>query len=107
MNSEHMTVRLPNHKADSLKSLCMQIEQKEYEKIRTVAEVTGKIVATFPASDTGKLHYRSLEMAKTKALKESKGDFDQMMKVDETVKQELRWWINNVIHVARPCLPDQ
>ena len=96
INSGQMTVRLPQNKKESLKYLCMQIEHKKYEKIRVVAEVTGKIVATFPASQIGKLHYRSLEKAKTKALKENKGDFDKLMEIDSSVKQELRWWIENV-----------
>ena len=45
----------------------------------------------------GQLYYRSLEHAKTAALKTAKGDFDSQMSLTEDCKKELQWWVDNVV----------
>ena len=64
--------------------------------IRHLAKVIGKLVSTFPAVQFGPLYHRTLEVAKTKALQKSKGNFDFLTITSEAIKLELTWWIDNI-----------
>ena len=44
----------------------------------------------------GPLHYWSLERDKILALKFAKGKFNKKMKVSQTRKMDILWWINNI-----------
>ena len=96
IDSESMTVKLTQERMDSLKQSCHELLQVHCPSVREVAEVVGKIVASFPAVQYGPLHYRSLERDKIEALKCNKGDFDSQMTLSEGSKQELEWWCANV-----------
>ena len=47
----------------------------------------------------GPLFYRSFEAGKTKALRISKGNFDDNMRLSEDTRREIRWWLANIPHV--------
>ncbi len=47
--------------------------------IREVAQIIGYIISTLPAVRYGQCHYRTLEMDKTNALKQKKGNSDATM----------------------------
>lgn len=64
--------------------------------IRAVAPVIGKIFASFPGVEYGPLYHRILELAKSHALKLSKGDFCSPTFLPYWVTKELKWWINNI-----------
>ena len=44
----------------------------------------------------GPLHYWSLERDKILALKFAKGKFNKKMKISQTRKMDILWWINNI-----------
>ncbi|MPC35590.1 hypothetical protein E2C01_029015 [Portunus trituberculatus] len=69
---------------------------KSKEKIREVTMVTGLLVAATPAGELGRLHYRKLEAAKTAALCQVNGDFDQFMVLMDDMKLDLHWWLHNM-----------
>jgi hypothetical protein len=76
VNSNDMTVYLPVERANSLKEAAKKLLLKQQPTIRELAKVIGKIVAVFPGSLYGPLHYRRLEQDKIMALKKSRGDYD-------------------------------
>ena len=45
----------------------------------------------------GQLYYRALEHTKTAALKTAKGYFHSHMTLTEDCKQELQWWVDNIV----------
>ena len=61
--------------------------------IRTVAEVIGLMVTSFPGVMYGPLYYRQLETEKVAAPKQSKGSFDSFTKFSGKARSDLQWWI--------------
>lgn len=55
------------------------------------------MVATFPGVIHGPLFYRALEKDKSTAVKENKGNFDRPMTLSASAKNELSWWVNNIL----------
>ena len=51
-----------------------------------------------PSSTT----YRSLEIDKINALKESKGNFNSLMVFSDKSAADLRWWVNNIKGSFKP-----
>ena len=96
IDSENMTVTLPERRKDRILQSCKQLLNKHRDKIREVASVIGLLVAAIPAVEMGKLHYRKLEKAKIVALDKEKGNFDRWMEITEDMKTDLIWWINHV-----------
>ena len=52
----------------------------------------------------GRLHYRSLERAKVKNLKASRGNFDKTMVLDEQSKLDILWWWDNIMNSQSPII---
>ena len=78
--------------------------EKLHPMIYEVAEVIGIIVSNFPGAQYGPLHYRALELDKTKALARNKGNYKSHMQISNTSKAELTWWVENMRHVNREIL---
>ena len=70
--------------------------QSEHISIRDVAHVIGLLVSSLPAVQYGELYYRKLEIDKSFALRQNKGDFDPLMTLSDNSKSELLWWITNI-----------
>lgn len=96
INSETMTVMLPERRIISLVNSCKQLKNKKKDKIREVAKVIGILVAAIPAVEIGKLHYRKLERTKIAALAKERGNFEKWMEITEEMKADLKWWISHV-----------
>lgn len=96
IDSVAMNVTLPAHRRNKILRHCSLLVTKKKEKIREVARLIGLLVAAFPAVELGKLHYRTLEREKIKALAEAGGDFSGWMNITEEFRTELTWWIENL-----------
>ena len=96
IDSITMQVRLPAEKIAEIAESCTMLLSEQNHTIRTVATVLGKMVATFPAVQYGKLHYRELEKEKIKALKKNNGNFDSMMSLSPQAKADILWWLHNI-----------
>lgn len=53
-------------------------------------------MSSFPGVEYGKLHYRVLERHKIFSLKINRGNYKACITVIKTIKDQLRWWINNL-----------
>lgn len=96
IDSESMTVTLTEDRACSLRVHCSELLRKQQPSIRDLAQVVGKIVASFPAVKYGPLHYRCLEEDKKEALRRNQGNFDKTCFLSLESKAELHWWVRNV-----------
>ncbi|XP_072048693.1 uncharacterized protein [Amphiura filiformis] len=96
-----MTVKLTASKVQEIIDICIDAKAQKYLKIRQVAKVIGKLVAAMPAVQYGQLHYRQLEIEKTMALRNNRGNFNNSMKLSNEAKEELDWWINMVSSSCR------
>ena len=96
INSNEMIVYLPDDQKELIVSACLQLSRVSVAKIREVARVIGLMVSTFSAVEYGPLYYRELEKEKIVALKQNKGNFEACMMITKTMKEDLRWWIENL-----------
>ena len=62
-----------------------------------LAQMIGKLVASFPGVLHGRLYYWDLENNKTVALAKNKGNFDAKTILSKSAISELRWWHSNVM----------
>ena len=79
LNSAQMTVALTPSKAMKVKSKAVELLHNQSPTIRTVSEMIGLMVASFPGVMYGPLYYRQLEIEKVVALKQNQGNFEASM----------------------------
>lgn len=96
LNSVKMTVSITPEKANKILIKSQKILEKASPSIRDVSELIGLMVASFPGVMYGPLYYRQLEIEKTIALKQNKGDYNANMKLTENGKLDIKWWIENI-----------
>lgn len=96
LNSAQMTVSLTPSKAMKVKSKVVELLHNQSPTIRTVSEVIGLMVASFPGVMYGPLYYRQLEIEKVAALKQNQGNFEASMILSDMARSDLRWWIENI-----------
>ena len=76
LNSAQMTVALTPSNAMKVKSKAVELLHNQSPTIRTVSEMIGLMVASFPGVMYGPLYYRQLEIEKVIALKQNQGNFE-------------------------------
>ena len=64
--------------------------------IRHLGKIIGKIVATFPCSESAPLHYHILDHFKVKQLQWHKNKWSTKIKLNSQCLQELQWWKDNI-----------
>ena len=101
INSLTMSVRLSASKSTKVQTACQNLLDSKHITIRDMAHVIGLLVSSLPAVQFGELYYRKLEVNKSNALRQNKGDFDATMTLASGSKSELLWWIKNLHHSHR------
>lgn len=96
INSTKMTLTLTDRKKEKYVGICNNLCQKSQVTIRELAQVIGNLVSTFDGVKYGQLFYRNLEQQKIKALRINRGNFEASVTVTASMKQELKWWIDNL-----------
>ena len=96
IDSEEMTVTLPEAKKEIIVQECKVLHGKASARIRQVARILGLMVSSFSAVQFGPLFYRCIEREKIFALKCMQGNYDSPMQITDSMKTELKWWIDNL-----------
>ena len=104
IDSISMTIKLTDEKKDHLIQDCLRLQNKREVVIRDLAQVVGKMVASEPGVEYAALYYKPLKQAKTLALKQSKGNFDDKMLLDNQLRECIKWWIENVKTSNKPIV---
>lgn len=97
-----MTASLTQEKANDVIHCCSNLMKKHEVCIRDFAQVIGKLVACEPAVQHAPLFTKSLEHDKEHNLKIVKGDYNAKMIISNSSKQQLNWWIDNVLTSFKP-----
>ena len=92
-----MTISLTTIKKQKLLSFCDELLSVQKTTIRKLAQLLGKFSSSFIAVTFGKLHYRSLERCKTNELKLNKGNFDKIITISSSAKEDIQWWRSNIM----------
>ena len=88
-----MKIFLTPEKIERLIKHCLDILNKSRLNIQEIASLFGMMTASFPAVMYGPLHYRSIDMDKNDALKQSKGSFSSHMTLSSPSIDDLHWWV--------------
>ena len=91
-----MRISLTPEKACRVKNPCKQLVDTVLPSIRQVAQVLGLLTSSFPGVMYGPLHYRWIEIDKTQALKQCKGNFESPMSLSSEAISDLGWWIESI-----------
>ncbi|CAH3032281.1 unnamed protein product [Pocillopora meandrina] len=97
-----MTVKLTPERALKLKTARLENLEATTPLIRDVARLLGLMTSSFPGVMYGALHYRALEMEKTCALKQNKGNFNRLMTLSSEAKSDIQWWIDSISEAYNP-----
>lgn len=96
IDSVRMYVSLTEDKKQKMLNVIKEITESNELKIRQVAGLIGLMVAYAPAVEYGGIHFKCLERDKIKALKRSKGNFEDIMWISERGYNDITWWGNNL-----------
>lgn len=102
LNSKSMTVSLTESKAENIVKFCTTVLSSQSVKIREVAQLVGLMVAYSHGVMYAPLFYHDLEREKTQALMFNKGNFDATMKISDSTKGDINWWILNAHSSCNP-----
>jgi len=73
-----------------------------------VASTLGLLISNVTGAELGPLHFRSLAMDKTEALRLNKGNFDTFILLSELSRSDFQWWANSARSLHKPIsLPQQ
>jgi len=95
LDSVSMNIMPTEEKVKKIQGLCGKYIEKELISIRELAEITGTLVAVCPGNEYGEVFYKRLEIYKNKALAMQKGNFDRVVTMTDTIKEDLAWWRSN------------
>ena len=87
IDSITMTVYPTFEKIEKIIHTCQGLLEYAHPTIREVASTLGLLISNFPAAKLGPLHFRSLHMNKTEALRLNKGNFDAFMQLSELLRK--------------------
>ncbi|WAR28485.1 hypothetical protein MAR_014189 [Mya arenaria] len=93
IDSEKMVVTLPSEKVEKIVQSCTDLQKQDRAKIRDVARI---LVSSFSAVE--------FKCAKIQALQHHAGDYESMMSISESIKNELSCWIQNLSHQNRQII---
>lgn len=106
INSLLMNVTLSYEKAEKIRVKCLNLLKKQVCSIRELSEVIGTLVAAEPAVDCAPLYIKRMEHHKDKGLKLTRGNFEGQIPVNDVVKDDLEWWVQNVHSLDRKLIRD-
>ena len=102
INSETMMVSLPRKKEESLVKFCTFLHSRNACSIKELASLIGTLVSVMPAVKYGQLYYSNLETCKMQSLKRCMGNFNAKISLNRQTKEQLNWWIHNVVGQSKP-----
>ncbi|XP_041469922.1 uncharacterized protein LOC121419534 [Lytechinus variegatus] len=101
IKSDTMTVRPTERKVTEIREFALKLLRKSIVTIRQLACFIGKVVATLPACEHGKMHYRALERDKICNLRTHRGNYDASVTLTVAAKENLVWWKENIQSAIR------
>ena len=84
-----MTVSLTHTKKEAIKEMCSLALSMNLVTIIFVGKILGKLSSSFIAVPLGKLHYRTLERLKSKALRMNRGNYDKKVVLTADCKTDI------------------
>ncbi|XP_068738595.1 uncharacterized protein [Montipora capricornis] len=99
-----MTVSLTPEKIQRIKEECEKMLELTELPIWEIASLIGLLVSSFPGVLYGPLFYRHLEIDKTTALRQNKGNYNAHMRLSQENVSEIKWWYDSIPTAHYPIL---
>ena len=96
LNSKNMTIKLTKKRRNNIIKLGTTLLNKSNCSIRLLASFIGHLVASEAAVPLAPLYYKHLEINKNESLKKHKGNFNAKIKIEQSLRPQIKWWITNV-----------
>ncbi|XP_021965115.1 uncharacterized protein LOC110860391 [Folsomia candida] len=106
LNSSNMTVKLPAEQAMHTIHLCRRLLAKNTCTDQQPAELTGTLVACFPAIRYGPLHTKLFERTKFLTLLQMENDYKSIIFLNEYIQEDVRWWLTSLTNPVSPIRTD-
>jgi hypothetical protein len=106
LNSETMTISLPDEKKCRVHATAMQMLNIGICTARKLAEFIGLLVSCTPGVRYGMIHTKMLERDKFIALSKSHGDYGSLLTISNSSKSDIHWWIKNIHKSVSPISND-
>ena len=104
LNSVDMTVSLTPEQIQRIKEECEKMMILTELPIWELASFIGLLVSSFPGVLYGPLFYRHLEIDKTTALRQNKGNYNAHMRLSQESVSEIKWWYDSIPTAHYPIL---
>lgn len=95
-NSQEMSMGLPIKKIQKLKDQVEKFLTLDQSSIREFARFIELLVSACPAVAYGWLYTKLFERLKFLALLDNNGNYDALMKLPLSIKEDLVWWRHNI-----------
>nr|XP_046491856.1 uncharacterized protein LOC124223672 [Neodiprion pinetum] len=102
LNSENLTLELPQEKRDRTRKLIVLFSSKKVCKIRDFAHFIGIITSCCPAIKYGWLYSKNFERAKYLSLLVNEGNYEAQMLLPEWLQEDFAWWKVNITLAVNP-----
>ncbi|XP_057327400.1 uncharacterized protein LOC130668903 [Microplitis mediator] len=97
INSERLTLELPELKRLKILELVKTMRKKKECKIRDLAKFIGNLIAACPAIKYGWLYTKAFERDKYLALVENENDYEGKVQLKENLTEDFAWWEKNIL----------
>lgn len=101
INTEIMSISLPDQKKATILSLLKKFEVKITCQISEFAQLIGTLISSCSGVEYGLLHCKSLENVKVKALRRANMNFDCKMSIPNSIRSDLEWWRSSINKAKR------
>jgi hypothetical protein len=99
-----MTVRPTEQKIANITNNCQDIVSKKHVTLTEFSKLIGKLVVAEPGVEYAPLFYKPLEQEKEKNLKLHYGKYNAFIKLTDSVRTHINWWIDNLPHSKKNVL---
>lgn len=101
-NSHEYSIYLPTEKRDKILKMVSDLLKESKVVIRYLAKVIGTLISACPGVSYGILFTKRLEQEKFYALQRNNENFDDLMHISESMKEDLRWWKEQIYKAKNP-----
>jgi hypothetical protein len=90
-----MSFSLPEDKILKIQASCKEVLSDKHLTVRVLAQLLGQLNACAAAVLPAPLHFRQLQMLKTRALIQGQS-YEAPVNLSPECREELRWWIHHL-----------
>jgi hypothetical protein len=95
VDSRAMSFSLPEDKILKIQASCKEVLSDKHLTVRVLAQLLGQLNACAAAVLPAPLHFRQLQMLKTRALIQGQS-YEAPVNLSPECREELRWWIHHL-----------